>query len=169
MHNLLLFHINGYFFFSLFFLLIETLHQQTAVAYFCISFEIQPYAHCLALLKSKLALSVPLPPHVHSSGAGVCRVHESTHLCPIFYLLVFTFYSGLHFVPLTSSFIASQGILNSSNTDSREFKNRWDEWVWEAERDKEKSDKDLVWESCFAGSWGRKNVFPPLTACHLGH
>ena len=169
MHNLLLLHASGFFFFCLFFLLTETLHQQTALAYFCISFEIQPCAHCLALLRNKLALNVPLPPCVHPSGAGVCWVHESAPLCPICYLLVFTFCLGLHFVPLTSSFIASQGILNSSNTDGREFKNRWDEWVWEVERDEEKPDEGSVWESCFAGSWGRKNAFPPAAACHLGH
>lgn len=40
------------------------------------------------------------------------------------------------------SFIAAQGILDSSDTDGREFKNRWDEWVWEVERDEEKPDED---------------------------
>lgn len=170
MHNLLLFQASGFFFFSLFFLLTETLHQQTALAYFCISFEIQPCAHCLALPRNKLALNVSLPPRVHPSGAGVCWVHGSAHLCPICYLLVFTFFLGLHFVPLTGSFIASQGILNSSNTDSREFKNRWDEWVWEVERDEEKPDEDSVWESHFTGSLHTRSSMspgPPTSASPL--
>jgi len=167
MHNLLLLHASGVFHFFLFVLLTETLPQHRALAYFCISFEIQPCAHCLALLRNKPALSVHLRPCVHPSSTGVCRVHESTPPCPICYLLVFTFYSGLHFVPLTSSFIAPQGILNSSSTDGTEFKNRWDEWVWEVERDEEKPDEDSVWELRFAGSWGRKNAFPPMAACHL--
>lgn len=90
---------------------------------------------------------------------------ESAPICPICCFLVFTLCSGPRFVPLTSSFIASQGILNSSKTDGREFKNRWDEWVWEAERDEEKPDEVLVWEACFAGSWSRKNAFPPVAVC----
>lgn len=168
-YDLPLLHASGFCFTSLFFLLAATLHQRTARAYVCISFETQPCARCLALPRNKLALNVPLPPCVHPSSTGVCQAHESAPLCPICYLLVLTFYLGPRFVPLTGSFIESQGILNSSNTDGREFKNRWDEWVWEVERDEEKPDEDLVWELHFARSWGRKNAFPPATACHPGH
>lgn len=41
-----------------------------------------------------------------------------------------------------------------------ELNNRWDEWAWEVERDKEKPDEGSVWESHFAGNKGRRKAFP---------
>lgn len=88
-------------------------------------------------------------------------------------MLVFTFYSGLHFVPLPGSFIASQGLLNSSSTGGRELENRWVEGrrvgLGGGERDREKPAKDLAQELCCAGNKGKKNAFSATATLHLGH
>lgn len=80
-------------------------------------------------------------------------------------MLVFTFYSGLHFVPLPGSFIASQGLLNSSSTGSRELENRWVEGrrvgLGGRERDREKLAR--IWHrSCVVqGTRARKMLLQP--------
>lgn len=109
-------------FFFPFLLLSETLYWHIAFASFCISSELQP------AMRFGFAEKQMTPPKSH-------WVPESVHPHPVCCILAFPFYSGLHFVPLFGISIASHGILNSSSTCGRDFKNRWDEWVWEAERE----------------------------------
>lgn len=109
-------------FFFPFLLLSETLYWHIAFASFCISSELQP------AMRFGFAEKQMTPPKSH-------WVPESVHPHPVCCILAFPFYSGLYFVPLFGTSIASHGILNSSCTCGRDFKNRWDEWVWEAERE----------------------------------